>query len=236
MSTPFSPASASTQARPAEAARGFLADVFGWMFLGLAITAGIAAYFGSNNDMVQYANEHGGLIIGVVIAQLALVLGLIFLINKISAAVARLLFCLYAATVGFTFSFILEGYTTASITSTFIVTAGMFGGAAVYGWVTKRDLTVVGQIAFFVLLGLILTMIVNIFLGSSTVEYLISAVGVLVFTALTAYDLQKIKQTAAMATGQGEAERKAAIFGALALYLDFINMFMFILRLTGGGR
>jgi FtsH-binding integral membrane protein len=233
VSTPFSPAS-TTQARPVEAARGFVADVFGWMFLGLAVTAGIAAYFSHSVDMQQWATDHSGTVLVIVIAQLAIVFGLIFLINKISANVARILFLLYAGTMGFTFAIILQAYSSASIVSTFIVTSGMFGGAAAYGWVTKRDLTIVGQIALFALIGLILVMVVNIFLGSSTIEYVISAIGVIVFTALTAYDLQKIKQTAAQATGTGEAERKAAIFGALALYLDFINMFLFILRLTGG--
>lgn len=233
MSTQFTPA---TVDQPVAAARGFVADVFGWMFVGLGITAGVAALFASSNDMVQYVDDHPGVMIGVVLAQLGLVLGLIFAMNKISASVARLLFCLYAGTVGFTFSLIFQVYTTGSIVSTFIVAAGMFGAAAAYGWVTSRDLTRVGQIAFMALIGLILAMVVNFFLGSSTLDYVVSIVGVIVFTALTAYDLQKIKRTAAMAQGDSEATRKAAIFGALALYLDFINMFLFLLRIFGSAR
>ena len=237
MSTPFSPAGSRTQqVQTVEAARGFVADVFGWMFLGLAVTAGVAALFAGSHDMTQWAEDHGTAVLIILIAQVALVFGLIFALNRISAAVARLLFLLYAASLGFTFSFILQAYTTSSIVSTFVVTAGMFGAAAAYGWITKRDLTMVGQIAFFGIVGLILTMIVNIFLRSSTVEYVISIVGVILFTGLTAYDTQKVKQTAALATGDGEAERKAAIFGALALYLDFINMFLFLLRIFGGSR
>jgi FtsH-binding integral membrane protein len=234
VSTPqFSPAT-SAAARPVTAARGFVADVFGWMFLGLGITAGLAAFFSSQNDMVRFVDDHPGVVIGVIIAQFVLVIGLVAGMNKMSSSTARLVFCLYAATMGFTFALIFETYSTASIASTFAVTAGTFGGAAAFGWITKKDLTMVGQVAIFLLIGLILTMVVNFFVGSSTLEYVISGVGVLVFTALTAYDLQKIKRIAAQATGDGEAERKAAIFGALALYLDFINLFLFILRLTGG--
>jgi uncharacterized protein len=234
VSTQFTPAAAD--ARPVDAARGFIADVFAWMFVGLGITAGVAALFASSNDMIRYVDEHPGVMIGVVVAQLGLVLGLVFAINKISAAIARLLFCLYAGTVGFTFSLLFQVYTTGSIVSTFIVAAGMFGAAAAYGYVTQRDLTRVGQIAFMALIGLILAMLVNWFIGSSTLDYVVSIIGVIVFTALTAYDLQKIKQTAAMAQGDTEATRKASIFGALALYLDFINLFLFLLRIFGNAR
>jgi uncharacterized protein len=216
----------------AAAARGFVADVFGWMFVGLGITAGLSAFFSSQNNLIAKVEANPAILWGVIIGQFVLVIALVAGMNKISAATARLLFCLYAGTMGFTFAIIFQFYTTGSIVSTFIVTAGMFGGAAAFGWITKRDLTIVGQVAIFLLIGLILTMVVNFFVGSSSLEYVISAIGVVVFTALTAYDLQKIKQTAANATGEGEAERKAAIFGALALYLDFINMFLFLLRLS----
>jgi len=232
VSTPQFPTAAVD--RPVSAARGFVADVFGWMFVGLGITAGLAAFFSSQNNMKQYVSDHPGVLIAVVIAQLGLVIALVAGMRKMSASTARLVFCLYAATMGFTFALIFETYSTASIASTFVVTAGMFGAAAAFGWVTKKDLTMVGQVAIFLLIGLILTMLVNFFIGSSTLEYAISAIGVIIFTALTAYDLQKIKQVAAQATGDGEAERKAAIFGALALYLDFINLFLFLLRFTGG--
>lgn len=232
MSTPQF--STVTPAQSIAVARGFVADVFGWMFLGLGITAGLAAFFSSQNDMVRYVNDHPGVLIGVVIGQLVLVIALVAGMRKMSSSTARLVFCLYAATMGFTFALVFETYSTASIASTFAVTAGMFGAAAGYGWVTKRDLTIVGQVALFLLIGLILTMLVNWIVGSSTLDYIVSAVGVIVFTALTAYDMQKIKQIAAQATGDGEAERKAAIFGALALYLDFINLFLFLLRFSGG--
>lgn len=226
----------TTLDRPVSAARGFVADVFGWMFVGLGITAGLAAWFAGQNDMVQYVNDHPAAIWIVIIAQLGLVLFLVAGMQRMSSTTARIVFCLYAATLGFTFSLIVESYTTASIATTFVTTAGMFGGAALFGWVTKKDLSMVGQICLFLIIGLIIALIVNIFIGSSTVDLAISALGVVVFTALTAYDLQKIKQIAANATGDGEAERKAAIFGALALYLDFVNIFLFMLRFTGGGR
>jgi len=229
-----SPQFATAPAQTVTAARGFLADVFGWMFVGLGITAGLAAFFASQNNMLEYINQHQGVLIAVIVAQFGLVIALVAGLNKFSASTARLLFCLYAATMGFTFSIILETYSSATIASTFAVTAGMFGGAALFGWVTNKDLTIVGQVVLFLLIGLILTMVVNLFIGSSTLEYVFSAVGVVLFTALTAYDMQKIKQVAAQATGTGEAERKYAIMGALALYLDFINLFMFLLRLQGG--
>ena len=215
-------------------ARGFVADVFGWMFLGLGITAGLAAFFAAQNNMMEYFEQHQGLMLGVIVVQFGLVIALVAGLSKFSASTARLLFCLYAATVGFTFSTIFEAYSTADITSSFVVAAGMFGGAATFGWVTKKDLTIVGQIAFFLLIGLILTLVVNWFIGSSTLEYVTSAVGVVVFTAFTAYDMQKVKRMAAEATGTGEAERKASIYGALFLYLDFLNLFLFLLRLQGG--
>lgn len=221
---------------PVEAARGFMANVFGWMFVGLGITAGLAAYFASQNNMVQYVQDHPAAIWIVIIAQLGLVLFLVAGMNRMSSTTARVVFCLYAATLGFTFSLIFEMYTTASIATTFVTAAGMFGGAALFGFVTKRDLSMVGQVCLLLIIGVFIALIVNLFVGSQTVDLVISLIGVLVFTALTAYDLQKIKQIAAQATGDGEAERKAAIFGALALYLDFVNIFLFLLRFTGNAR
>ncbi len=234
MSTPQFPT--APVASPVAAARGFVADVFAWMFVGLAITAGLAAYFASQNDMVKYVQDNPMAIWIVIIAQLGLVVFLVAGMNKMTANTARLVFCLYAATLGFTFALIFEMYTTASIATTFVSTAGMFGGAALFGYVTKRDLTMVGQVCMMLIIGVFLALIVNIFVGSSTVDLVISVVGVVVFTALTAYDLQKIKQIAAQAGQDEEATRKAAIFGALALYLDFVNIFLFLLRFTGAAR
>jgi len=225
---------APTAARSTTAARSFVANVFGWMFVGLGITAGLAAFFSSQNNMLAYFEQHEGLFLGVIVVQLGLVIALVAGLNKFSLSTARLLFCLYAATVGFTFSILFEMYSSGTIASTFAVTAGMFGSAAVLGWVTKKDLTIVRQVALFLVVGLILSIIVNWFVGSSTLDYVISFVGVIVFTALTAYDTQKIKQIAAGATGEGEAEGKVAIIGAFTLYLDFINLFLFALRFTGG--
>jgi len=228
------PQFATAPAQSVTAARGFVADVFGWMFLGLGITAGLSAFFASQNNMLEYFDQHQGLFFAVIIAQLGLVIALVAGINKFSASTARLLFCLYAATMGFTFSTLFEMYSSGTIASTFAVTAAMFGSAAVLGWVTKKDLTMVGQVAFFLVVGLILALLVNFFVGSSTLDYVISFIGVIVFTALTAYDTQKIKKIAAGVSGDGEAERKMAIFGALSLYLDFINLFLFALRFAGG--
>jgi hypothetical protein len=214
---------------------GFLQRVFLWMFVGLGITGGVAAAIGSSDTLLTDITETPGIIIGVIVVQLGIVFGLSFAINRISVGVATFLFLLYSATVGVTFAFIFELYTTQSIFTAFLITAGMFGALAVWGAVTDIDLSKVGSIAFMALIGLILATIVNVFWANSTLYWITTYAGVGIFAALTAYDMQKLSQINKQGL-TGEAEGRAAIMGALALYLDFINLFLFLLRIFGQSR
>jgi len=214
---------------------GFLQRVFAWMFLGLCITGGVAALIGSNEALLTDITESPGIVIGVVIGQLVLVIALIAAINRIPVGLATGLFLLYSATVGVTFAFIFELYTTQSIFTAFFITAGMFGALAVWGAITDMDLSKVGSIAFMALIGLILATVVNLFWANETLYWITTYAGVLIFAALTAYDMQKLTQISRQGL-EGEAEGRAAIMGALALYLDFINLFLFLLRIFGRSR
>ena len=214
---------------------GFLQRVFLWMFVGLAITGGVAAAIGSSDQLLTDITQSPGIIIGVIVVQLGIVFGISFAINRISVGLATVLFLIYSATVGVTFAFVFELYTTQSIFTTFLITAGMFGALAVWGAVTHIDLSKVGSIAFMALIGLILATIVNIFWANSTLYWITTYAGVLIFAALTAYDIQKLKQIGEQGL-TGEAEGRAAILGALSLYLDFINLFLFLLRIFGQER
>jgi uncharacterized protein len=224
-----------SQARVATPDQGFLTKVFGWMFLGLAVTGGVAALIGSSDKLLTDITESPGIVLGVIIGQLLLVVALVAAINRMPVGLAMLLFFVYAATVGVTFAFIFELYTTQSIFTAFLVTAGMFGALAVWGAVTHIDLSKVGSIAFMALIGLILATVVNIFWANETLYWVTTYAGVLIFAALTAYDMQKIQQVAGAGL-EGEAESRASIIGALALYLDFINLFLFLLRIFGRAR
>jgi uncharacterized protein len=212
---------------------GFLQRVFMWMFVGLAITGGVAAAIGSSESLLTDITETPGIVIAVVVAQLGLVFFLAFMINRISVPVATGLFLLYSATVGVTFAFLFELYTTQSIFTAFLITAGMFGALAVWGAIT--DLSKLGSIAFMALIGLILATIVNILWAKDTLYWITTYAGVAIFSALTAYDMQKLTQISRSGIS-GEAEGRAAIMGALALYLDFINLFLFLLRIFGRSR
>ena len=214
---------------------GFLQRVFLWMFLGLGITGGVAAAIGSSDSLLTDITETPGIIIGVIVAQLAIVFGLSFAINRISVGVATFLFLLYSATVGVTFAFVFELYTAQSIFTAFLVAAGMFGALAIWGAVTDIDLSRVGAIAFMALIGLILATVVNIFWANDTLYWVTTYAGVAIFAALTAYDMQKLTQINREGIS-GEEAGRAAIMGALALYLDFINLFLFLLRIFGQQR
>ena len=214
---------------------GFLQRVFLWMFVGLAITGGVAAAIGSSDQLLTDITESPGIIIGVIVVQLGIVFGISFLINRISVGLATVLFLIYSATVGITFAFIFELYTTQSIFTAFLITAGMFGALAVWGAITDIDLSKVGSIAFMALIGLILATVVNIFWANSTLYWITTYAGVAIFAALTAYDMQKLNQIGKQGL-TGEAEGRAAIMGALSLYLDFINLFLFLLRIFGQQR
>jgi FtsH-binding integral membrane protein len=207
-------------------------QVYAWMGAGLAITAIMALVTLSSPVILTAITENRLLFYGLMIGELALVFTLSGAINRLSATAATLLFVAYSALNGVTLSTIALVYTANSIASTFVITAGMFGAMSVYGYVTRRDLTSWGSFLFMGLIGVVIAMVVNIFVGSSAVSWIISGIGVIVFTGLTAYDTWKIKELAA----QGTEGRKPAILGALTLYLDFINLFLMLLRFTGNRR
>ena len=212
----------------------FLSKVYGWMFVGLLITAVIAFAVASSPALIETLLLNRLLFWGLLFAQLGLVFYLSARVDKVAPATAAGLFVLYSAFVGVTSSVIFLRYTGASISQTFIITAGMFGATAVFGTVTKRSLAGIGQFLFMGLIGLIIAMIVGFFWHSEALQFVISVVGVLVFTGLTAWDAQRLKQLAvALPDGRVGAY---AVVGALSLYLDFINLFFFLLRFTGNRR
>ena len=219
-----------------ERVSAFLSRVYAWMFLGLLITAGTALIVSSSPLLVQTLFGGGNRLFFwvIVLAQFGLVVYLSARVAKMAPLTASALFLLYSALVGVTSSVILLVFTATSIFSTFVVTAGMFGATALYGTVTKRSLAGLGQFMFMGLIGLILAMIVGIFWQNDALQFVISVVGVLVFTGLTAWDAQRLKQMA-VSTPEGHTS-SLAIVGALALYLDFINLFFFLLRFTGNRR
>jgi uncharacterized protein len=217
-----------------ERVSAFLSRVYGWMFVGLLITAGTAFAIASSPGLTAAVFSNRLVFWAVLIAQLGLVFYLSARVNKLAPTTAAGLFMLYSALVGVTSSVILLLYTGASITSTFIITAGMFGATAFFGTVTKRSLAGLGQFFFMGLIGLILAMIVGFFWQSEALQFVISVVGVLVFTGLTAWDAQRLKQMA-VALPEGGVGAYAVV-GALSLYLDFINLFFFLLRFTGNRR
>jgi len=212
----------------------FLSRVYGWMFLGLLVTAGTAVAVASSPTLIETLVLNRGLFLIMIFAQLGVVIFLSVRVAKMAPLTAAVLFLAYSAMVGVTSSTIFMVYTGASIMSAFMIAAAMFGSMAVYGSLTKRSLAGVGQFMFMGLIGLIIASIVNIFLFSDVVAFVISVVGVLVFTGLTAWDAQRLKNMAvALPDGRVGAY---AVVGALSLYLDFINLFFFVLRLLGGRR
>ncbi len=229
-------------AKPVE--RTFIANVFSWMAAALAIS-GITAYvFGTDMSYMSYLMNIGadgrttmtGLGWIVMLAPLGFVLLMSFGFQKLSSTALIALFLIYSVLTGMSLSFIFLVYTQASIYSTFGIAAGMFGAMALVGYTTNTDLTKFGSIMFMGLIGIIIASVINIFVHSAGMNYLISILGVLIFTGLTAYDVQKIKRIGAGVEYGTEATAKLSIMGALNLYLDFINLFLFLLRLFGGRR
>ena len=205
------------------------------MFAGLAVTGIVAGLIGSNDQLLTDITENPVILIVVIAAQLGLVIAISAGINRMSPSLALSLFFVYAGTVGITFALVFELYTAQSIFTTFLVTSAMFGGVALYGYVTKRDLSTMGTVLFMALFGLIAASIVNLFVANEALYWVTTYAGVLIFAGLTAYDMQKIKGYA-QAGLEGDAEQRASIMGALALYLDFINLFLFLLRIFGQQR
>jgi uncharacterized protein len=214
----------------------FMVRVYNWMTGGLAVT-GVLAFYVSNSEMIMNI-VHGNPIVPIVliIAQLGLVVYLSGWIQKMSASQATGIFMLYAGLTGLTFSFIFIAYTTASITSAFMVTAGTFAAMSFYGYTTKRDLTSMGSFLFMGLIGIIIASLVNMFLQSEAMHWIITYAGVLIFVGLTAYDTQKIKAMNILGNEGTDEDTKEAIIGALTLYLDFINLFLMLLRIMGDRR
>ena len=217
-----------------ERVTAFLSKVYGWMFLGLLITAGVAFGVASSPALIETLILNRILFYVLLFAPIGLVWFLAAKVDSIAPTTAAILFVIYAATVGITSSLVFLIYTGASIVSAFVITSGMFGAMAVFGTVTKKNLTGVGRFMLMGLVGLFIALIVNIFLQNDAMAFVISIVGVIVFTGLTAYDAQRMTKMA-VALPEGKLASYAVV-GALLLYLDFINLFFFILRLFGGRR
>ena len=211
----------------------FMSKVYTWMSGGLAITGVIAMWVASNENLVYNIVSNQLLFFGLIIGEIFLVGYLISVINKISAQTAGALFTGYAALNGVTLSIVFLAYTSASIASTFFVTAGTFAVMSIYGYYTKKDLTSWGNLLFMALIGIIIASVVNIFMQSEMLYWLVTYAGVFIFVGLTAYDTQKIKRMSVASEVGSEQESKSAIVGALMLYLDFINLFLLLLRLLG---
>ena len=208
--------------------------VYVWMTLALVLT-GITAYgVASSPSLMMTIIQTPAIMWGLIIAELAIVIAISAAINRLSLTTATLLFVLYSVLNGATFSLIFAVYTMSSIANVFFITAGTFGVMAAYGYFTKRDLSSWGKLLLMALIGLIIATLVNVFLvKSSGFDLILSYAGVLIFVGLTAYDTQKIKQMLAMQTDMGEGAQKVALLGALSLYLDFINLFLYLLRIFG---
>jgi hypothetical protein len=209
-----------------------MAAVYRWMTFGLLVTAGVAFYVATTPEALQVIFGNRMVFWGLVIAQFGLVIALSAAVNKLSAGVAGALFLLYSALTGATLSAVLIAYTGASVASAFAVTAGTFLAMSVYGTVTRRDLTTWSTFLFMGLVGVVIASLVNVFTKSSMVSWVVSCAAVLVFTGLTAYDTQRLRRMAAAGAGVAALP----VNGALALYLDFINLFLSILNIFGGRR
>ena len=211
----------------------FMYKVYAWMSFGLAVTAFVAYGVYTTPELFKALILNKYVFFGLIIAQLGLVIIISSAFQKLSYAVNMLLFMLYSGLLGVTLSVIFAVYQISSIYQIFAVTVAMFGFMAVYGYYTKSDLTAVGQVMFMGLIGLIIAGVINLFLNNPVFEYVISFIGILVFTALTAYDVQKIKVLGQNFLNKGEEERKVALMCALSLYLDFVNLFLYLLRFLG---
>jgi uncharacterized protein len=218
----------------AERVNAFLRGVYGWMAGGLAITAATASLVAATPSLVYAITTNRLLFWGILIAQLGIVFGLSARVDRLASSTAALLFVVYSVLTGLTMSVILLAFTGESVATTFMVTAGMFGALAFYGTVTRRDLSGLGSFLFMGLIGVVLASIVGLFWQNDALQFVISFIGVIVFTGLTVYDAQRLKAMA-LATPGGQIGSYQVV-GALSLYLDFINLFLFLLRFTGTRR
>src|SRR3954447_17858446 len=205
----------------AVAERTYLRQVFAWMLLGLALTTGVAVYLDATADVLSYFERHSGAFWALFIGQLAAVFALSWAIQRISAQMAALLFCVYAGLTGVVFALLFQVYTTGSVVAAFGGATGVFAGMAAYGYTTNRDLSGWGAILFGALIGLIVASVIFAFVGGSTFNLILGWGGVIIFAGLTAYDMQQLKAIGARGFGDESTAQKLAIFGALRLYLDF---------------
>ena len=224
--------------------RSFVSNVFLWMFAALGITAATAFLFGTNESlmsMLMQVTPQGGAKVSVLgwivtFAPFIIVLVMSARVNKMSVQQTVLWYVVYSILMGMSLSFIFWVYTAASIFKTFVISAGMFGVMAVVGYTTNTDLTKFGSFLFMALIGIIIATLVNFFMHSARLDYIISIVGVLIFTGLTAYDVQKIKQIGNAGISDGDVMAKITVQAALSLYLDFLNLFLYLLRFFGSSR
>jgi FtsH-binding integral membrane protein len=214
----------------------FLVKVFGWMAAALAITGAVALWTASTPSMTEFIFGNRAVFIVMIIGQLLLVGSLAGWVRKMSSQTATLIFIVYSILTGFVFSALFLVYTAGSLASTFLITGGMFAVMSIYGWTTGNDLTKFGSLLFMLLIGLIIASIVNIFMNSTMLYWISTYVGIFIFTGLVAYDTQKIKEMGGYLEEGSEEHRKGAIIGALNLYLDFINLFVMLLRIFGSRR
>jgi FtsH-binding integral membrane protein len=220
----------------AAAQQAFLARVYQWMAVGLLVTAIVAYLTATTPALLSFVFGNRLVFWGLVIAELALVWSISARATSMDPGTATGLFLLYSALNGLTLAAVFLVFTGASLASTFVVTAGTFAATSIYGYVTKRDLTSLGSFLFMGLIGLILASVVNLFLRNETVYWVTSYIGVFIFVGLTAYDTQRLKAMGARAAAHGERVGALAIVGALALYLDFVNLFLYLLRIFGNRR
>lgn len=213
--------------------RSLLSRVYAFMAIALCITACVAFYVFHHPRVMELLLTNQWVVFGFFIAQLALVIVLSVGLTRLSYSMAIVIFFLYSILMGVTLSTILLVYTQSSVYTAFFVTSAMFAALALYGYVTKADLTAVGNYALMGLLGLIIGFVVNLFLGNGLVDYILTIAGVLIFSVLTAYDVQKLKRLSQGLAEHNEMSNKIAVLGALTLYLDFINLFLMLLRLMG---
>lgn len=224
------PVGTLTQAQIDQGLRSYMLRVYNYMASGLALT-GVVAYIVAHTGLYEALMTSGAGFI-VMLAPLAIVFFMSIKLQSMKASTAQALFWVFSALMGASLSYIFIRYTDASVARVFFITAATFAAASLYGYTTKRDLTRLGSFLFMGLIGIIIAMLVNIFLGSSVLEFVISAIGVIVFTGLTAFDTQRIKETYVETDGR-EATLKKSIFGALGLYLNFINLFVMLLNFMG---
>ncbi|MSO74308.1 MAG: Bax inhibitor-1/YccA family protein [Alphaproteobacteria bacterium] len=224
------PVGTLSQAQIDQGLRSYMLRVYNYMASGLALT-GIVAYIVADMGLYEALMTSGAGFI-VMLAPLGIVFFMSIKLQTMKASTAQALFWVFSALMGASLSYVFMRYTDASVARVFFITAGTFGAASLFGYTTKRDLTKMGSFLFMGLIGIVIAMVVNIFLGSSLLHFVISAIGVLVFTGMTAFDTQRIKESYVESDGR-EATLKKSIFGALGLYLNFINLFTMLLSLTG---